>query len=121
MLYFQRAYVLCMERSGQSRMGVASLAISIVNIIVTFVLFLIAGVWEASTPGGVDENSAAAIILGLCLIGTVGVNLVSIGLGIAAILQKQRIRICAFIGTSLATASLVVTVAMIGIGMALDS
>ena len=119
--YVFSGYVLCMERSGQSRMGVASLAISIVNIITTFILFLIAGVLEASTPGGVDENSAAAVILGFCTIGTVGVNLVSIGLGIAAILQKQRIRICAFIGTSIATASFVATAALVGIGMALDS
>jgi len=110
-----------MERSGQSRMGIASLLISIVNIIVTFILILIAGFWEANAPGGVDENSAAAVILGLCLFGTVGVNMVSIGLGIAAILQKQRIRICAFIGTSLATASLVFNVAIIALGMALES
>ena len=54
-----------MERSGQSGLGIASLTLSVVGIIVVFSLFLIAGIWEASVPGGVDENSAAAVVLGL--------------------------------------------------------
>jgi len=110
-----------MERSGQSRLGIASLLISIANIIVTFIVFLVAGIWESSAPGGVDENSVGAVILGLFLFGCIGVDIVSIGLGLAGILQKQRIRICAVIGTSLATATLVITVAILAIGMALES
>lgn len=110
-----------MERIGQSRLGIASLLISIANIIVAFIIFLVAGIWESSAPGGVDENSVGAVILGLLLFGSIGVNLVSIGLGVAGILQKQRIRICAVVGTSLATASLVVTVALLAIGMVLES
>ena len=51
-----------MERSGHSRLGVASLLISIANIIVTFIVFLVAGIWESSAPGGVDENSVGAAI-----------------------------------------------------------
>jgi hypothetical protein len=110
-----------MERSGQSKLGVASLLISIANIIVTFIALLVAGIWEASAPDGVNENSVGALILGFSLIGCIGVNLVSIGLGVAGIFQKQRIRICAVVGTSLATASLVITVTLLAIGMALES
>ena len=109
-----------MERSGQSGLGIASLILSVFSIIFTFILFIIAGVWEASTPGGVDENSAAAVILGFCILACLGSFLVSTGLGIAGIFQKQRVRICAFIGTALSSASFVVTASAIAIGMALD-
>ena len=78
-----------MERSGQSRLGVASLLISIANIIVTFIVFLVAGIWGSSAPGGVDENSVVAVILGLFLSGCIGVNMFSIGLGVAGILQAK--------------------------------
>ena len=112
---------LTMNHNGQSRLGIASLSLAVFNILITFIIFLIAGVWEASAPGGVDEDSAAAIILGLSLFACIGINLVSMGLGIAGIVQKQRERICAFIGTSLATASFVITVALLAVGMMLDA
>ena len=54
-----------MERQGQSKLGIASLLISIITAIGLFILFLIAGVMEANTIGGLDEESAGAIILGL--------------------------------------------------------
>ena len=109
-----------MERSGQSRLGIASLILSVCSIIFVFILFVIAGVLEASVPDGVDENSAAAVILGLSIFACWGFFLVSIGLGIAGIFQKQRVRICAFIGTALSSASFIVTASAIAIGMALD-
>ena len=110
-----------MKRNGQSRLGIASLSLAIFNILITFIIFLIAGVWEASAPGGVDEDSAAPIILGLSLFACIGINLLSMRLGIAGIVQKQRERICIFIGTSLATAPFVITVALFAVGMMLDA
>lgn len=110
-----------MERVGQSRMGVVSLALAVASALVSFLIVLIAGVWEVSAPGGVDENSAAAVLLGLTLFGSLGVNLVSLGLGIAGIVQKSRNRVFAFIGTAIAAASFVITVSIIVAGMFVDA
>ena len=110
-----------MERVGQSRMGVVSLVLAIASALISFLIVLIAGVWEVSAPGGVDENSAGAVLLGLTLFGSLGVNLVSLGLGVAGIVQKSRKRVFAFIGTSIAAASFVITVSIIVAGMFIDA
>ena len=58
-----------MEREGQSKLGIAALIISIFTAIGLFILFLIAGVMESNTYGGIDEESAGAIIVGLFIFG----------------------------------------------------
>ena len=106
-----------MERKGQSKLGIASLLISIITIIGLFIIFLIAGFIESNTYGGMDEESAGAIILGLLLFGFGFLDLLAIGLGIAGIFQKTRERITAIIGTIISSATLIVTVSIIGIGI----
>ena len=111
---------LFMERAGQSGLGIASLVLSIVSIIITFIVVTIAVVMEVSTPGGIDESSASAVVIGLFIFACLGLNLVSIGLGIAGIIQQQRTRICAVIGTALSSASSVVVVSLMAIGSVVD-
>ena len=106
-----------MERKGQSKLGIASLLISIITVIGLFIIFLIAGFIESNTYGGMDEESAGAIILGLLLFGFGFLDLLAIGLGIAGIFQKTRKRITAIIGTIISSATLIVTVSIIGIGI----
>ncbi len=106
-----------MERKGQSKLGIASLLISIITVIGLFIIFLIAGFIESNTYGGMDEESAGAIILGLLLFGFGFLDLLAIGLGIAGIFQKTRERITAIIGTIISSATLIVTVSLIGIGI----
>ena len=106
-----------MERKGQSKLGIASLLISIFTAIGLFILFLIAGLIESNTYGGIDEESAGALILGLLLFGFGFLDLLAIGIGIAGIFQKTRKRITAIIGTIISTATLIITVSLIGIGL----
>ena len=47
-----------MEREGQSKLGIASLLISIFAFIGLLVVCIIAGVMESNTYGGIDEESA---------------------------------------------------------------
>jgi hypothetical protein len=82
-----------------SGIGIASFVISIMAGGISFLLVLAAGAMEASTPGGIDEESAAAIVLGLMIIGMVILNLVALGLGIGGLLQKERKKIFAILGT----------------------
>ena len=49
-----------MDRQDQSKLGIASLLISIFTAIGLFIVFLIAGVLESNTYGGIDEESAGA-------------------------------------------------------------
>jgi phosphoglycerol transferase MdoB-like AlkP superfamily enzyme len=88
-----------MEEKKHSGLGIASFIISIISGILVFFLLVIAGVMEVSTPGGIDENSAGAIILGMFLIALMFVSLVALGLGIGGLLHKERKRIFAILGT----------------------
>ena len=108
-----------MERQGQSKLGIAALLISIFTAIGLFIVFLIAGVMESNTYGGIDEESAGAIILGLFIFGFGFLDLLAIGLGIAGIFQKTRERITAIIGTIISSATLIITVSLVGIGLAI--
>ena len=108
-----------MERQGQSKLGIAALLISIITAIGLFIVFLIAGVMESNTYGGIDEESAGAIILGLFIFGFVFLDLLAVGLGIAGIFQKTRERITAIIGTILSSATLIITLSLIVIGLAI--
>ena len=108
-----------MERQGQSKLGITSLLISIFTAIGLFIVFLIAGVMESNTYGGIDEESAGAIILGLFIFGFVFLDLLAVGLGIAGIFQKTRDRITAIIGTILSSATLIITLSLIVIGLAI--
>ena len=108
-----------MERQGQSKLGIAALLISIFTAIGLFIVFLIAGVMESNTYGGIDEESAGAIILGLFIFGFGFLDLLAIGFGIAGIFQNIRSRITAIIGTIISSATLIITVSLISIGLAM--
>ena len=107
-----------MEREGQSKLGIAALIISIFTALGLFILFLIAAVMDANTYGGIDEESAGAIIVGLFIIGFGFLDLLAVGLGIAGIFQKSRSRITAIFGTIISSATLIIIFSAIGIGMA---
>ena len=82
-----------------SGIGIASFVISIVAGILIFIVLGIAGSLEASTPGGIDENSTEAVMIGLAIIGLLFLNVLSVGLGIGGLLQKERKKIFAILGT----------------------
>ena len=82
-----------------SGIGIASFVISIVAGILIFILLGIAGSLEASTPGGIDENSTEAVMIGLAIIGLLFLNVLAVGLGIGGLLQKERKKIFAILGT----------------------
>ena len=106
-----------MERTGQSRFGIASLSISIASALGLFILFIIAGIIETSSAGGMDEDSIGALIIGLFLFGFVGLDLVAIGLGIAGIFQKTRQRVLAILGTIIAFATEIITISIVTVGL----
>ena len=108
-----------MEEKKHSGLGIASFITSIVSGLLIFLLLVVAGVMEASTPGGIDEESAGAVMVGLFLFAFLGATLVALGLGIAGLLQKERKKIFAILGTVFSALSLVVTIFIMIIGLAM--
>ena len=66
--------------------------------VAALILVVVAGMMELSTPGGMDEESPQAIFLGFGLLGVVGLNFLGLGLGVAGLLQANRLRTFAVLG-----------------------
>ncbi|GIU20614.1 hypothetical protein TUM4644_10420 [Shewanella colwelliana] len=103
-----------------SGLGIASFVLSIVSLVLTFGLLIVAGVLEATTPGGMNEESIEAIVVGLLLFAFIGTALIATGLGIAGLCQKQRKKIFAILGTIFSLVTVVSTVSLISFGMTID-
>ena len=103
-----------------SGIGIAAFVISIVMAVVAFGLITFAGVFEATTPGGIDEESALAVVAGLGLFGCILVDLVALGLGIGGLFQKDRKKIFPILGTIFSTLTIIGIVFLIVIGSMLE-
>ena len=102
-----------------SGLGIASFITSIAAAIFTFILLVIAGVTGASTPGGIDEESIEAVIIGLFLFAFLFLCLIALGLGIAGLIQKDRNKIFAILGTIFSAVTSVGTISIVIIGLAM--
>jgi len=109
-----------MEEEKYSRLGIASFILSIVSGISMFMTFVVAGIAEASTPGGIDETSMVAILIGLSLFGAIGLTLIALGLGIGGLVQKSRKKIFAILGTVFSSLTVLLTVGVLVIGVAME-
>jgi hypothetical protein len=100
-----------------SGIGIASFVISIVAGVAILIVFAIAGILEATTPGGMDEKSAAAILTGLCIIALILVDIVALGLGLAGLFQRDRKKLFAILGTVFSFATVACTIVLIVLGL----
>ncbi len=82
----------------QSGMGIASFVIAIGAGVTLFVLLMILGAMDVSTPGGIDEESPEAIIAGLGLLAVVAINILGIGLAVGGLVQTDRLRMFGVLG-----------------------
>lgn len=73
-----------------SGLGIASFVVSLAGGAALMGLIIAAGVIEATAPGTMDANSPASVFLGLLIIGSGGLDVVSAALGIASLFQTQR-------------------------------
>ncbi|MDX9687049.1 hypothetical protein [Halopseudomonas formosensis] len=102
-----------------SGVGIASFVTSIVAGVLIFLLVIIAGVLEVSTPGGMDEESIAAVLIGLFLFAFLGAELVALGLGIGGLIQKDRKKIFAILGVVFSATALLITLFILFLGLAM--
>ena len=71
---------------------------------------------ETSTQGGMDEESTGALMFGLYAF--LGATLLALGLGIGGLLQKERNKIFAILGTVMSAVTFVGTIFLLIIGLA---
>jgi hypothetical protein len=103
-----------MKHSG---LGVASFIMAMVLGVSDFALLIYAGLAEAGSPGGIDEESVVAIILGLFIIGSVFANVAGIALGIAGVVQRDRQKVFSVLGVVFNSAIVFGMIALMLIGM----
>ena len=84
-----------------SGLGIASFVLGIVCGLSMFALFGVAGYMETTTPGGVDEQSAEAIALGLGIMALMAGHAVGLTLGIVGLCLPDRQKLFAILGTVL--------------------
>lgn len=88
------------EEKKHSGIGIASFVLSLIAGVGIFVLFIVAGFIEATTPGGMHEESVEAIMIGLGIIFLFLLELVAIGLGIGAMFSSTRKKLFGILGLS---------------------
>ncbi len=108
-----------MEDQRHSGFGIASFITSIVSGILIFLVIITAGVIQVSTPRGLNEQSATAMTIGMFLFVFLFVSLVALGLGIVGLLQKERKKIFAILGTVFSAVTIVATISIIFLGIAM--
>ena len=106
-----------MAPQKHSGLGVASFITSIVSTIFIFMTIVVASVVEITSPGGMDESSATAIMVGLFLIAFVFASLIALGLGIGGIFQKERKKIFSVLGMIFSVVTLMCTTFVLIIGI----
>lgn len=82
-----------------SGLGIASFVVSILDWLLSFVLMAVAVIMELATPGGMDETSPAAVVLGLSLFFLFFVAVVALGLGVGGLVQPDRKKVFPVLGT----------------------
>lgn len=103
-----------MKHSG---LGISSFIISAATGVAMFVLIMLAGVLETTTAGGMDEESVAAVLIGLFMFGFLFIDLLAVGLGIAGLFQKGRKKIFAILGVVIAVATILMTLLLLVVGL----
>ncbi len=93
-------------RLAHSGVGIASFIISVVMACIIFMLVVIAGVMEVSTPGGINEESVGAIILGMFILGALAITFIALIMGVIGLFQYDRKKLFAILGTVISVMTL---------------
>lgn len=75
---------------SHSGLGIASCIIGVLAGLIEIAIVTIAGMIEVSAPGGMDENSPEAIMIGLGLFAGLGIAMLGIGLGVGGLMQRRK-------------------------------
>ena len=86
------------EPARHSGLGVASFILCLAIGLLELGTFVTAGIMGSNNPGGVDEESAAAALIGLTVLAGIFGAVVGVGLGIGGLMQRNRKKIFGILG-----------------------
>ena len=109
-----------MEQKTHSALGVSAFVTSLVSAGLVLAMLVIAGVAEASSPGGMDEDSPLAVGLGCSVILFLLGSTCALGLGIGALFQQNRHKVFPILGIVISALTLFGTVLLMLIGIAVS-
>ncbi|MDR2081386.1 MAG: hypothetical protein LBP54_05815 [Campylobacteraceae bacterium] len=96
-----------------SGLGIASFILSVINIVSIFVLFVIAGALNVSG----EEDEATDVIIGAFFLFFMLTTIISIGLGIAGLVVKDRKRMFAALGLIFSVVIFLLSIFLIIVGL----
>ena len=102
-----------------SRRGIASFVLAAATGLFMFALVALAGIIEVSTPGGMDEESPAAIVIGLLFILGGCLCLAGLGLGVAGLFDGNRKRVFSVLGLTFNALTILGVLVLLVVGLAL--
>ena len=115
---FQSEISTAIKHSGP---GIASFVISLIGGISMIGLFVAAGIAEASTPGGLDEDSTTAMMVGLGLFGIGALLLIGFTLGLVGVLIPNRKKLFAILGLLFNSAVIAGAVGLVILGVMMSA
>ena len=104
-------------KSKHSGFGVASFIISILAGLLMFLVFVIGTIMQLSTPGGMDQQSIQAMLVGLSIIALLFIDIVAVVLGIVGLFQKERKKLFAILGIIFSSATVISMIVLIIVGL----
>ncbi|MHC9509605.1 hypothetical protein [Kangiella sp. M94] len=105
-----------MEQLKHSGLGITTFVLGLIAPFGLIICFIIAGVAEANTYGGIDPESTLAIVTGLFLIFFMVLSLAAIGIGIGALVQKGYKKLLPILGVTISSIVLLMAVILMIIG-----
>ena len=88
-----------MEHGKQSKLGIASFVISFSSGLFIFFLLFVIRLSYGGEVEGIDDSKDDFVILGIILLFFLAATLVALGLGLAGIIQKERKKTFAILGS----------------------
>lgn len=101
-----------------SGFGITSFAMALTFAIGLLALVVVAGVIETNTPGGMDEESSTAVIIGLLLFAGVFAEILALILGIVGVAQASRKKVFGILGICVSMLTMFCIAALMFIGLA---
>jgi hypothetical protein len=102
-------------------LGITSFILTIVSFIAMILVFGYAGYMQTTTPGGIQQDSGATIMIGLITILLSGGLLVGVVLGIVSLCRKNKKKLFGILGLSMSLFAIVLVTGLIGLGLAINN
>ena len=113
------AYEEGYDRIRHSGFGIVSLIICVLVGVYGLCPLAVAGIAEATTAGAMSKESWVMAVIGVFLVLGLGMSLLGVELGIAGLIQRDRKRVFPILGLVFNSATAIVLVGMMVIGVTL--